>query len=87
MLNNIWPIHIYLNFELIILKYIIQKGSVAVDGISLTVAQKTVRGFKAAVIPHTWKNTNLQNIKIGARVNLELDQMAKYVESILNDRR
>lgn len=65
------------------LKYIITKGSAAVDGISLTVAQKTVRGFKAAVIPHTWKNTNLQNIKTGDRVNLELDQMAKYVESII----
>ncbi|MDO9027036.1 MAG: riboflavin synthase [bacterium] len=65
------------------LKYIITKGSVAVDGISLTVAQKTVRGFKAAVIPHTWKNTNLQSIRTGDRVNLELDQMAKYVESIL----
>jgi len=65
------------------LKYIIAKGSVAVDGISLTVAQKTVRGFKAEVIPHTWKNTNLQSIKTGDKVNLELDQMAKYVESIL----
>jgi riboflavin synthase len=65
------------------LKYIITKGSVAVDGISLTVAQKTPRGFKSAVIPHTWKNTNLQNIKTGDRVNLELDQMAKYVESII----
>lgn len=65
------------------LKYIIQKGSVAVDGISLTVAPKTVRGFRAAVIPHTWKNTNLQGIKTGDRVNLELDQMAKYVESII----
>ena len=68
------------------LKYIVTKGSVAVDGISLTVAQKTARGFKAAVIPHTWKNTNLQNIKTGDRVNLELDQMAKYVEAILNNR-
>ena len=68
------------------LKYIITKGSAAVDGISLTVAQKTARGFRAAVIPHTWKNTNLQGIRTGDRVNLELDQMAKYVESILNKR-
>jgi riboflavin synthase len=68
------------------LKYIIPKGSVAVDGISLTVARKTVRGFQAAVIPYTWKTTNLQGIKTGDRVNLELDQMAKYVESILNSR-
>ena len=65
------------------LKYIVTKGSVAVDGISLTVAKKTVRGFKTAVIPHTWKNTNLQSIKTGDRVNLELDQMAKYVESMI----
>ncbi|MBI4727186.1 riboflavin synthase [candidate division TA06 bacterium] len=65
------------------LKYIVNKGSIAVDGISLTMAQKTARGFKAAVIPHTWKNTNLQNIKTGDKVNLELDQMAKYVESII----
>jgi riboflavin synthase len=65
------------------LKYIVNKGSVAVDGISLTVSRKTPRGFKSAVIPHTWKNTNLHDIRTGSLVNLELDQMAKYVESII----
>jgi len=69
-------------------RYIIDKGSVAVDGISLTVSRKEHDGFWIAVIPHTWENTNLKYRKTGDQVNLEFDMMVKYTESLLGkDRR
>ena len=66
-----------------ILRYIIYKGSIAIDGISLTVAEAGKDSFTAAIIPHTWSNTNLNRRKIGDRVNLETDLIAKYVENFL----
>lgn len=64
-------------------KQIVKKGSVTVDGISLTVADIQGCEFKIAVIPHTLKNTILQYLKIGGRVNLETDMIAKYIEKYL----
>ncbi len=61
-------------------RYLIEKGSVAVDGISLTVAECGEEEFGVAVIPHTAGNTTLPGKKIGDRVNIEIDQIAKYVE-------
>ena len=63
--------------------YIVEKGFIAVDGISLTVVQKTARRFTISVIPFTMQNTNLQERAVGDRVNLEADILAKYVESLL----
>jgi riboflavin synthase len=57
----------------------IRKGSVAVDGISLTVAGLSDRQFDVQVIPYTWSNTNLQSLKVGDKVNLECDMVGKYV--------
>jgi len=69
-------------------KYIIDRGSVAVDGISLTVSRKEHDGFWVAVIPHTLEQTNLKFRKTGDQVNLEFDMMVKYTESLLGkDRR
>ena len=65
------------------LKYVVEKGSVAIDGISLTVASVFGNKIKVAIIPHTYKNTNLQSLKVGDRVNVETDILAKYVEKIL----
>jgi riboflavin synthase len=65
-------------------KYIVHKGSITVDGISLTVASLTENSFEIAIIPHTWKNTNLSSLSIGDEVNLEVDVIAKYVEKMLN---
>jgi len=64
-------------------RYVVYKGSLAVDGISLTVAEvdRDVVGF--TIIPHTWANTNLHTYQPGARVNLEVDILAKYVEKLL----
>jgi riboflavin synthase len=64
-------------------RYIAQKGSITVDGISLTVAALGRDWFEVAVIPHTWRETTLAGLQIGDRVNLETDALAKYVERLL----
>ncbi len=64
-------------------KYIVEKGSITVDGISLTVANLGDDWFEIAVIPHSWKVTNLSTLRRGDAVNLEVDIIAKYVERML----
>lgn len=64
-------------------RYIVFKGSVAVNGISLTVAEVRERSFVIWIIPHTWDRTNLRCLTPGSRVNLEFDIVAKYVERML----
>jgi riboflavin synthase len=66
-------------------RYVCDKASVAVDGISLTVAGCDIDGgrFWIAVIPHTWASTTLQGRRVGDRVNLEADLLAKYTERLL----
>jgi len=66
-----------------VMPYLATKGSVTVDGISLTVAQVTKDGFTAAVVPHTEENTTLSDKPIGAEVNIEADLLAKYVRRML----
>ncbi|MBV9950696.1 MAG: riboflavin synthase [Acidimicrobiia bacterium] len=66
-----------------LLRYVVAKGSVAVDGISLTVVEPTDDGFTVAVIPHTAAVTTLGSAGPGHRVNLEVDIMAKHVERLL----
>lgn len=66
-----------------ILKYIVMKGSIAIDGISLTVADLTETDFSVSVIPHTKDETTLLGKKIGATVNLENDIIGKYVERLM----
>jgi len=66
-----------------ILKYIVKKGSVAIDGISLTVVDLDHRSFSVAIIPHTAAATNIGDKGIGDRVNLEADIIGKYVEKFL----
>ncbi|HPD77701.1 MAG TPA: riboflavin synthase [Spirochaetota bacterium] len=65
------------------MKYIVPKGSVAVDGISLTVVSVEESGFKLYLIPETLENTNIKTWKAGDEVNIETDILARYVESIL----
>ena len=66
-----------------IARYIVFKGSIAVEGISLTVANLTNEFFEIAVIPKTWEVTNFSHLEPGDEVNLEVDVIAKYVERIL----
>lgn len=64
-------------------RYVAMKGSIAVDGISLTVAGLGDDWFEVVIIPHTWRETNLSDLKKGDRVNLEVDVLAKYVERLM----
>lgn len=66
-----------------ILKYIVEKGSITIDGISLTVAKISSGDFSVSIIPHTVSVTTLKNLKIGDKVNLESDIIGKYVEKLL----
>ena len=65
-----------------LLRYIVEKGSIAIDGISLTVAKVTAQDFAVSVIPHTGAETTLLTRKPGDTVNLECDIIAKYVEKL-----
>jgi len=66
-----------------ILRYIITKGSITLDGVSLTVASTDPTGFKVSIIPHTGAQTTLLQEKCGSRINLECDPIGKYVEKLL----
>lgn len=65
-----------------ILRYVVAKGSIALDGVSLTVAARDAAGFSVALIPHTLGETTLGRATAGRRVNLEVDLVAKYVEAL-----
>ena len=67
-------------------QYVVFKGSIAVNGISLTVAELHADRFVNWIIPHTWKVTNLHRLKPGDRLNLEFDVVAKYVERMITAR-
>ena len=66
-----------------VLRYCVEKGSIAVDGVSLTVAALDERGFAVALVPHTLAATTLGALAAGDEVNLEADVLAKYVERLL----
>jgi len=66
-----------------LMPYIVEKGFMAVDGISLTVVKRGASSFTVSVIPYTIENTNLKGKMAGDRVNLEVDIVAKYVESLM----
>ena len=72
---------IHLDSKLI--KYCIYKGSISIDGISLTIASLKANVIELAIIPHTFKNTNLSFKKVDDIVNIETDMIAKYVENML----
>jgi riboflavin synthase len=66
-------------------KYIAIKGSIAINGISLTINQVTGNEFSVNLIPHTLLMTNLKNLRAGSRVNLEVDMIARYVERMMQE--
>lgn len=73
-----------IEFSKDLMKYIAKKGSVTINGISLTVADVISNEFSVAVIPHTFENTNLKDLRSGDFVNIEVDILAKYVEKFLS---
>ena len=62
----------------------VEKGSVCVNGVSLTCFNSTENGFTVAIIPYTWEFTNMQHLKIGDKVNLEFDIIGKYIARLIN---
>src|SRR5215469_8823033 len=64
-------------------RYVILKGSLSIEGISLTVAQIEGQEVTVAIIPHTWEMTNLRSLKRGDPINLEVDMVAKYIEKMI----
>lgn len=77
-------VHIKIETEEKWFKYIIEKGSIAVDGISLTISEKRGKTFIVTIIPHTGIKTTLLNKKVGDMVNLECDYLGKFVEQLIN---
>ena len=78
--NAVW---VKISADIDILRLIVEKGSIAIDGISLTVAEVSDRDFSVSIIPHTGSETTLLKKKIGDKVNLENDIVGKYVEKLL----
>lgn len=70
------------SMPVLLCKYIVNKGSIAVDGISLTVIEALQDGFVVGIIPYTWKKTVLHHLKIEDFVNIEVDILAKYLEKL-----
>ena len=84
-LNDFYNMSFEINKETA--RYVIKKGSITLNGISLTVADISENLIKVAVIPHTFENTNLSDLKSGQSVNVETDVFAKYIEKfLLNER-
>lgn len=79
--GDFWTVRIGYPPEMV--QYFVYKGSVSVEGISLTIASLTDNYFEIAVIPKTWELTNLSSLKPGDAINLEADVIAKYVERIM----
>ncbi len=65
-------------------KYIAYKGSICINGVSLTISKKTELGLEVSLIQHTLDWTNLKNLGIGSKVNIEIDVIARYVENMIN---
>ena len=68
-------------------KNIIEKASICINGISLTISKVTKKGFQIWVIPHTYKETNLSSLKKSSLVNIEIDILSKYVRNYFNDKK
>jgi riboflavin synthase len=67
-----------------VLRYLVPKGSIAIDGVSLTIVEVGLTSFQVALIPHTLAATTLKDLSVGATVNVEVDVMAKYVEKFVS---
>lgn len=78
------PLSLEVAVEDVIFRYLVPKGSIALNGVSLTIGPGPARGrFEVFIIPHTWENTNLKDLRSGSRVNVEVDILAKYIEAFM----
>jgi riboflavin synthase len=76
---------VYVDVPRDMMRYIVRKGSIAMDGISLTVVDAEDRTFSVSIIPHTWEHTNLSHKRAGDPVNIETDIIGKYVEKLVGN--
>ena len=81
-IDNSW--YVKIKIDSTYMKYIIQKGSITIDGVSLTINEVFTDEFSVMVIPHTYSNTIFKNYKIGSILNTEIDILAKYIEKLGN---
>jgi riboflavin synthase len=79
--GNAWQVFIDVDPNL--MRYIVEKGSICIDGISLTVADAGGASFSVSVIPHTWENTTLSTRRAGDSLNIECDIIGKYIERLM----
>jgi len=80
LIDKSWVIKVGIKKEFI--RFLIEKGSIAINGISLTISKIVKNTFQVAVIPHTLNNTNLNKLMVGDKVNIELDIFSKYLTNI-----
>ena len=81
-IDNSW--YVKIKIDSTYMKYIIQKGSITIDGVSLTINEVYTDEFSVMVIPHTYTNTIFKNYKVGRILNTEIDILAKYIEKLGN---
>ena len=81
-IDNSW--YVKIKIDSTYMKYIIQKGSITLDGVSLTINEVYTDEFSVMVIPHTYTNTIFKNYKVGSILNTEIDILAKYIEKLGN---
>lgn len=79
--ENAWDLEIAVPAE--VLRLAIPRGSICVDGISLTITDRSSETFSLSIIPHTWKVTTLGQLKLGGAVNVEADVIARYVDGLM----
>ena len=79
-IDNSW--YVKIKIDSTYMKYIIQKGSITIDGVSLTINEVYTDEFSVMVIPHTYTNTIFKNYKVGSILNTEIDILAKYIEKL-----
>ena len=80
---NARAVEYWLSTDVQLMKYIPYKGSVCIDGISLTVNAVADNKFKLTIVPHTSEQTTIADFKVGTQVNLEVDQIARYLERLI----
>ncbi len=80
--DNAYHLHFSVDPELS--RYLVKTGSITLNGISLTVIDALEDQFEVGIIPHTWENTNLHHLQLGAKVNVETDLLFKYAEKLFS---
>ena len=64
-------------------RYIARKGSIAIDGVSLTINSFDSKSFSVNIVPYTWSHTNFRDLRVNSRINVEVDMLARYVSQNL----